>query len=633
MYGFYKVNKTPRGQRTTNDSQVWEFSHPKFIRGRTDLLEEIRRKALDNDHARVEARDLRFNVSLGQLQVRHHLEEMQWRLDQTMEQNFQLREFGLAMRDVVAQVLEYIKATNGGQMPFEVRLPQLDPLAMMHSPMPPASPFGPPPPGGPGSWNMLPSQPSPQMHSGPQMGMMGPPGHAVHHQQQQHQQDRPSIFVTEPIAVGPGHHHNQAAGMVGSVPPSPQDMNGAFSMSSMGNVSPFGPSSRRVSGSSDRPDFPSNNPEYFAMSSVFDDGSGGQGSTDNMGGQATIRPGFANLPRRSLSSRSASSSGGGGLNIQTNLPEGGQMMGAPGSAGAGPGAAGGPGPQHAHLGMPGGAPLNPGLGVMGAPSFADPSSFQQQQHFQQAINTPLPPSPAIPGYHPHAQSMTPQQHHAQQHSNQQGNNYPHGAGGSGGLSGMNSAAAAAAAAHFQSAFGPGGHGGSGGVSPSMLSAPSFDAGSGMNAGASGSAMGTPALSSSPSSSLPSALLDDGDDEDDEGGPSNGLGLDDDEDGDDTSNSTAADTSLDLLSAPSTADTVATSTTSASTSRHSASSSISKRNKKAMRTPLKRTASGNNEAMGTGLMGMMTPAGADAMGTPTGRGAMGQQGQGKRKTPH
>ncbi|PWN21276.1 winged helix DNA-binding domain-containing protein, partial [Microstroma glucosiphilum] len=86
MYGFYKVNKTPRGQRNSNDMQVWEFSHPKFIKGRPDLLDEIRRKALDNDHGRGEARDLQFNMSMGQMQLRHHLEEVQWRLDQTMEQ-------------------------------------------------------------------------------------------------------------------------------------------------------------------------------------------------------------------------------------------------------------------------------------------------------------------------------------------------------------------------------------------------------------------------------------------------------------------------------------------------------------------------------------------------------------------
>ena len=73
MYGFHKINrvslffpisfrsllithyhfflKTPRAQRTSTDAQTWEFSHHKFLRGRPDLLDEIKRKALEPDPA------------------------------------------------------------------------------------------------------------------------------------------------------------------------------------------------------------------------------------------------------------------------------------------------------------------------------------------------------------------------------------------------------------------------------------------------------------------------------------------------------------------------------------------------------------------------------------------------------
>jgi heat shock transcription factor len=51
MYGFHKINRTPRSQRTSTDAQTWEFSHHKFLRGRPDLLDEIKRKALDPDPA------------------------------------------------------------------------------------------------------------------------------------------------------------------------------------------------------------------------------------------------------------------------------------------------------------------------------------------------------------------------------------------------------------------------------------------------------------------------------------------------------------------------------------------------------------------------------------------------------
>jgi len=51
MYGFHKINRTPRSQRNSTDSQTWEFSHHKFLRGRADLLDEIKRKALEPDPA------------------------------------------------------------------------------------------------------------------------------------------------------------------------------------------------------------------------------------------------------------------------------------------------------------------------------------------------------------------------------------------------------------------------------------------------------------------------------------------------------------------------------------------------------------------------------------------------------
>jgi len=56
-YGFYKVNKTNRSTNPANisnsssnpqgkfsEGQVWEFSHPKFLRGRPDLLDDIKRR-------------------------------------------------------------------------------------------------------------------------------------------------------------------------------------------------------------------------------------------------------------------------------------------------------------------------------------------------------------------------------------------------------------------------------------------------------------------------------------------------------------------------------------------------------------------------------------------------------------
>lgn len=204
MYGFYKVNKTPRGHRQSVDAQIWEFSHPKFLRGRPDLLDDIRRKALDSEHARVEARDLQYSVSVGQMQLRQQVDEMQFRLEELTEQNMALRTFTTQLRDVLGLVLEHVKKTSGGNPGFDVRVPTLD----LPSPMPP-------------------------------QGLWTPQGH-----------DGPPIFVTEPefgAGVGPG-------GLRMGPAHGPQVMHGPQATFSGGMPDGFGmtgtPITRRVSSSS-----------------------------------------------------------------------------------------------------------------------------------------------------------------------------------------------------------------------------------------------------------------------------------------------------------------------------------------------------------------------------------------------
>ncbi|KAI8891484.1 winged helix DNA-binding domain-containing protein [Backusella circina FSU 941] len=67
MYGFHKINKSPRGQRGTNENEIWEFSHPKFQSERTDLLEDIRRKAMDSELLRRETGDIHASFAMVQL--------------------------------------------------------------------------------------------------------------------------------------------------------------------------------------------------------------------------------------------------------------------------------------------------------------------------------------------------------------------------------------------------------------------------------------------------------------------------------------------------------------------------------------------------------------------------------------
>jgi hypothetical protein len=61
-YGFHKVNKSPRGHRTLAENQIWEFSHPKFVRERRDLLDQIKRKALEAESSKKDATDMNSQV-------------------------------------------------------------------------------------------------------------------------------------------------------------------------------------------------------------------------------------------------------------------------------------------------------------------------------------------------------------------------------------------------------------------------------------------------------------------------------------------------------------------------------------------------------------------------------------------
>ncbi|CAO3636553.1 unnamed protein product [Mucor hiemalis] len=67
MYGFHKINKSPRGQRGNNENEIWEFSHPKFQHGRSDILKDIKRKAMDSELLRRETGDIHASFAMLQM--------------------------------------------------------------------------------------------------------------------------------------------------------------------------------------------------------------------------------------------------------------------------------------------------------------------------------------------------------------------------------------------------------------------------------------------------------------------------------------------------------------------------------------------------------------------------------------
>lgn len=78
--------KTPRSARANSENQEWEFSHPKFLRGRADLIEEIKRRNVDpNDPSSSSLRPGTSGVS-GRVDLPHELAATLQRVDSDHDQ-------------------------------------------------------------------------------------------------------------------------------------------------------------------------------------------------------------------------------------------------------------------------------------------------------------------------------------------------------------------------------------------------------------------------------------------------------------------------------------------------------------------------------------------------------------------
>ncbi|EJU03868.1 hypothetical protein DACRYDRAFT_21288 [Dacryopinax primogenitus] len=113
MYGFHKINRTPRASRSTGTDQTWEFSHPKFLRGRPDLLDEIKRKALEPDLT------ARQRVELP-AEVANQLGGVEGRIEQIAAQLMAEKEKNQRLALVVRQLCDWLANMYPGQIPIQV---------------------------------------------------------------------------------------------------------------------------------------------------------------------------------------------------------------------------------------------------------------------------------------------------------------------------------------------------------------------------------------------------------------------------------------------------------------------------------------------------------------------------------
>ncbi|KAI7862898.1 HSF-type DNA-binding-domain-containing protein [Spinellus fusiger] len=123
MYGFHKVNKSPRGHRTLAENQIWEFSHSKFLRNRSDLLDDIKRKTMESDPARREGSDLQAHVAMIQMsqsdmmqQVGHLFENFH----QVSKELVDIKKKYTQQQTMFRHMMQYIIQQNGGHVPPEL---------------------------------------------------------------------------------------------------------------------------------------------------------------------------------------------------------------------------------------------------------------------------------------------------------------------------------------------------------------------------------------------------------------------------------------------------------------------------------------------------------------------------------
>ncbi|EPB92076.1 hypothetical protein HMPREF1544_01140 [Mucor circinelloides 1006PhL] len=116
MYGFHKVNKSPRGHRTLAENQIWEFSHSKFLRNRPDLLDEIKRKALESESVRRDTNDISSHMAMMQMSqsdMMQQISHLQENLNQVMNELSETKKRQNVQQQMMKDMMDFMSKQYG----------------------------------------------------------------------------------------------------------------------------------------------------------------------------------------------------------------------------------------------------------------------------------------------------------------------------------------------------------------------------------------------------------------------------------------------------------------------------------------------------------------------------------------
>ncbi|KAI9255306.1 HSF-type DNA-binding-domain-containing protein [Sporodiniella umbellata] len=134
MYGFHKVNKSPKGHRTLAENQIWEFSHTKFLKDRPDLLEEIKRKTLETDTNRRD--DVGTNMAMMQVSQTEMVQQLTRLQDNYCQMKKELEEAKYKQQkqqQLLKQMSDFLYQRHGIQMDLPTDLERPTPSIFITS--------------------------------------------------------------------------------------------------------------------------------------------------------------------------------------------------------------------------------------------------------------------------------------------------------------------------------------------------------------------------------------------------------------------------------------------------------------------------------------------------------------------
>ncbi|CAO3641424.1 unnamed protein product [Cunninghamella blakesleeana] len=195
MYGFHKVNKSPRGHRTLAENQIWEFSHTKFMRDRHDLLDEIKRKVMETDNLRRDANDMSSHLTLMQMtqnDIMQQLSNLQKTFEQVVMELNQTKQKQAEQDVIMGKLTQFLSQRHNTQLQLPIEMKEDKP----NSEQPPSIMITSPDVGNPSNYYLLEQQHHQSQNTPSSPYIQAPTVQSQHQQHNGRQHIRPTIPLT-----------------------------------------------------------------------------------------------------------------------------------------------------------------------------------------------------------------------------------------------------------------------------------------------------------------------------------------------------------------------------------------------------------------------------------------------------